>query len=527
MASVADRGTEIARDVSNDFDWLAASMNRHPKMFAPGSPARRAMSHSHHPIFGAVGQWITSKEAAVCAGGGSCLDHPPPPVDCHNPKYGGALTGRARSRGDDRFIVDFVPVGNDLDVVEIRMLETWAAVDVFVLYEAVYTHRGDAKPCFLNISMARTDRWTQFRPKILHLMDTEAGLRAARRSTLRDIRAGKQGWDLEHSMRERPVQLLKSSYDSLAMKVRGHFFDRDAVALQNDGDEIASGAALMHLKRCEASREPPYLLPATGLKGGLRFVLNTEDTPEHSAMWLTAAWGRHKMGAPAQLPRFVWKEGPTVNVLKRVLDSDAGQGRHKASATWPDFGPGAAMHLSSNADPVQQWCVSGSCLPPACDFWPLMMGMLVPPPTCKRHAHARGAALCDAARAVPLDASLTRGNETPCRRFQAQSPRDAGRAAQRPAEAADRCRGQHGHCRGDQRQLKRRARTVLRQPVCTRHDARRRLRGDDQELGAVATSRDAQQVPVHDSRRVGQHRRLPHRVLLAPMLLKPCFVARA
>ena len=106
------------------------------------------------------------------------------------------------------------------------------------------------------------------------------------------------------------------------------------------------------------------MLPATGLKGGLRFGLNTEDTPEHSAMWLTAAWGRHGMRAPAQLSRFVWKEGPTVNELKRVLDSDAGQGRHKASATWPDYGPGAAVHLSSNADPVQQWCVSGSCLPP-------------------------------------------------------------------------------------------------------------------------------------------------------------------
>ena len=218
--SVADPGTEVARDVSNDFDWLAAAVNRHPQMFAPGSPASRAMTQRHHPIFGAVGQWITSKGAAVCAGDGGCLDHPPPPVDCNNPKYGGALTGRARRRGDDRFIVDFVPVGNDLDVVEIRMLETWFAVDVFVLYEAIYTHRGDAKPCFLNISLAQTGRWAQFRHKMLHLIDTEPGLRAARRSTLRDIRAGKQGWGLEHSMRERPVQLLKSSFDSLAMKVR-------------------------------------------------------------------------------------------------------------------------------------------------------------------------------------------------------------------------------------------------------------------------------------------------------------------
>ncbi len=47
-------------------------------------------------------------------------------------------------------LVDFVPVGYDLDLLEVRLLELYDFVSLFVLFEAPFTHkvgrRGWASP---------------------------------------------------------------------------------------------------------------------------------------------------------------------------------------------------------------------------------------------------------------------------------------------------------------------------------------------------------------------------------------------
>ena len=54
-------------------------------------------------------------------------------------RYSGVLTGQLRAQRAP--LVDFVPVGYDLDLLEVRLLELYEVVDLFVLYEAPFTHK--------------------------------------------------------------------------------------------------------------------------------------------------------------------------------------------------------------------------------------------------------------------------------------------------------------------------------------------------------------------------------------------------
>ena len=49
-------------------------------------------------------------------------------------------------RAQPATIIDFVPFGYDVDLLEIRLLENYDAVDVFVIYETMFTQRGIRKP---------------------------------------------------------------------------------------------------------------------------------------------------------------------------------------------------------------------------------------------------------------------------------------------------------------------------------------------------------------------------------------------
>ena len=66
-------------------------------------------------------------------------------------------------------VIDFVPFGYDLDLFEIRMLESYDVVDVFVVYESPFTQRGVPKPLYFNESLA-TGRWDRFKDKIVHFI---------------------------------------------------------------------------------------------------------------------------------------------------------------------------------------------------------------------------------------------------------------------------------------------------------------------------------------------------------------------
>ena len=61
-------------------------------------------------------------------------------LDCSNPRYKSALSGRRLSK--PRFIVDFIPFGYDLDKLEIRLIENFFNVDIFVIFESQLTQTG-------------------------------------------------------------------------------------------------------------------------------------------------------------------------------------------------------------------------------------------------------------------------------------------------------------------------------------------------------------------------------------------------
>jgi len=131
-----------------------------------------------------------------------------PAVDCSAVRYTSVLTGKRRP--EPRLIVDFVPVGIDLDVIEIRLLETFDVVDVFVLYEAVVTQTATSKPLYLRESMVATQRWKPFEGKILPLVGAADDLADLINATLaaedavgpnKAWSSSSASWALERSMR--------------------------------------------------------------------------------------------------------------------------------------------------------------------------------------------------------------------------------------------------------------------------------------------------------------------------------------
>jgi hypothetical protein len=137
-------------------------------------------------------------------------------------------------------------------VSQVRLLELYDVVDLFVLYEIPYTHMGADKPLYFNNSMSgacmlsclracvlRLDtvcllycvftftllhfcmlaslsaghgRWDRFLPKILHLIAKPEELASQRQASL----AG--GWELENDCRIGSVQRFARSSDPRAVR---------------------------------------------------------------------------------------------------------------------------------------------------------------------------------------------------------------------------------------------------------------------------------------------------------------------
>ena len=144
------------------------------------------------------------------------------------------------------------------------------------------------------------------------------------------------------------IRLLRKSSHPLARAVLAA--GPEAVALQNDGDELTSLAALTHLRHCETRQPPPFSMPATQYKGNLWTSVRHGDMEWIGDRWTAA-------GIPLPDPayaKYIWRPGPTVSLLATILEKETtqvGRAEHDKNS-WPDFGPGAAIHLSSNADPV-------------------------------------------------------------------------------------------------------------------------------------------------------------------------------
>jgi hypothetical protein len=259
-------------------------------------------------------------------------------LDCGQSRYARALTGKPASTPS--MVVDLIPFGYDLELLELHLLELYDVVDVFVLYEAGYTQQGVLKPLYFNESLHATPaRWSRFTDKIIHMSPqtppTAAQLDAARRSSDRS-------WYLENQMRDDPVAQFRISRHPLAVQARNQA--STALLLQHDGDEIPSAQAVLHLSRCERKQSAAYYFPCTSYKLNTQWLQRTYDLAGLGREW----------GPQSELHNYLWRPGPSAIHLDRVF-AQGSTGRGNVDSSTPDLGPGAAVHFSSLAEPVGGW----------------------------------------------------------------------------------------------------------------------------------------------------------------------------
>ena len=164
------------------------------------------------------------------------------------------------------------------------------------------THQGTPKMLYFNASLP-SGRWDRFLPKILHvigtpekydeavaatpyLLATKARCATCARCAPHPVPAAAPVSAAtvssvllpprsERSMHYVPVYLFKMSSHQIARSLLDEVVNAtaDALALQNDEDEMISGTVLHHLRHCEARTPPPYYAPASSYKGSFDWML--------------------------------------------------------------------------------------------------------------------------------------------------------------------------------------------------------------------------------------------------------------
>ena len=116
--------------------------------------------------------------------------HPFEEINCSRSEFSAVFTG-VRS-ATEKFLVDFIPFGYDIDLLEVRLFETYDVVDVFVIYESPRTQSGWEKPLyFKEIQNRNNSRFKVFEKKILYLSATDSDLSHYLSKTLRGLSGGR------------------------------------------------------------------------------------------------------------------------------------------------------------------------------------------------------------------------------------------------------------------------------------------------------------------------------------------------
>ena len=271
-------------------------------------------------------------------------------LDCTSAQYKHVLSGKRMTQ--QRPIVDFVPFGYDLDLLEVRLYESQEAVDLFVVFEAPRNHKGLRKGLYFNQSLTRTKRFAPFMHKIIHVMATEDEMQhMLGGDRMKDGFTQSTGtknpntaWELENSQRKIPVnRLLKMKGSKLWDSI---FSNKESIVLQNDGDELWNGEALYHLKHCE-------------LKEGMKWPIHALPTSmKKNFNWLQknnrmGACGPFKEAQP--LVEYLWHLGPSAFPLKWALDWKEIRRPGGSPDCENNFGIGGGVHISSVAEPSAYW----------------------------------------------------------------------------------------------------------------------------------------------------------------------------
>ena len=165
------------------------------------------------------------------------LSWSPPRFECASPRPAGQPPRR---------IIDVVPFSYELDVLELRLHELNATVDLFVIVEAPITHRGLRKPL---VFKQHARRFAAFASKIVHVVVPHAALREPLREALQS------SWRQETFY---PIQLAiqQAGWAAAVAHVRSA---HDLLVLA-DVDELPGADLLHELKWCSHRRDFPLLL---------------------------------------------------------------------------------------------------------------------------------------------------------------------------------------------------------------------------------------------------------------------------
>lgn len=280
-------------------------------------------------------------------------------LNCNNPHYSGILTGKALLV--PRIIVDFVPFGYEVDKFFVRLYETAEFVDAFVVYESSRTQSGLHKPLYFS-KVKKSNRLKEWNHKIIHFVshDTElADLVARTKLQLKKLRNRQRVdkselWSLESSMRTKMLEKfthLDSTTHPLKAKIMAGM--GTALGIQNDADEIIKGEVLYHLKHCEIKAGVSGIYtPAFQFKRNFHWLEDTKDL---------GCISQPSFPLQSDMSEFtskLWRPGPYLYPLSTMIGLGHTNRKHEFETNFycgHHMGIGAAVHISSFADPVELW----------------------------------------------------------------------------------------------------------------------------------------------------------------------------
>jgi hypothetical protein len=243
-------------------------------------------------------------------------------IDCGDPVYARVLTGYAAT--EEKYIIDIVPFGFDVEYLEIRLMEYFDFVDKFIIFEQSTSLKGVPKQ-YLIPKLLASDRFSRFKSKIEYLPDDVP-------SEILDS-IGSSVWAIEERFRTLPVEYLRKTMPNMT----------NAFVIQNDGDEIITRKVMAHFKTCEARPHFPIYTPAL--------------SHERNAAWLQETYDMRNMQISNKslevLKAVLWRPGPVIERYDDVLKAgDTKASRTYVNAGTPNFGLGAANHFSTPAHPI-------------------------------------------------------------------------------------------------------------------------------------------------------------------------------
>ena len=135
-----------------------------------------------------------------------------------------------------------------------------------VIYESPRTFQATPKPLFFD-RVEDTPRFARWADKIVHIAASEQDIARFTQARLafRRSRDTKAAWALDKSSRTEMVRRFAELLQSNAT-LRNRFALSSAWATQNDGDELVSREALMHVKHCELRPGRSIFFPSLSFK---------------------------------------------------------------------------------------------------------------------------------------------------------------------------------------------------------------------------------------------------------------------